>query len=47
MFRLTRRARHTEVRFCDSCGQVTTTRERARRQHERAVAEAHSWTRPF
>jgi hypothetical protein len=38
MFRLTRRAdRLADVRFCDSCAEVTTAGERARRHYERTV----------
>jgi hypothetical protein len=37
MFRLTRRpAPQTGVRFCDSCAEVTTLDERARRRYDRA-----------
>jgi len=37
MFRL---ARLAGVQFCDSCTEVTTATERARRHHERTVLHA-------
>jgi hypothetical protein len=41
MFRFARRtARPTGVQFCESCTEVTTAVERARRHHERAVLRA-------
>jgi hypothetical protein len=46
MFRITRRTdRLADVRFCDSCAQVTTAAERARRHRERTVsyAQAQIW----
>ncbi|MEV0714298.1 hypothetical protein [Asanoa sp. NPDC050611] len=36
MFRISRRPAATGVQFCDSCVEVTTADERARRRHERA-----------
>ncbi|MGI5175330.1 hypothetical protein ACQEVZ_03245 [Dactylosporangium sp. CA-152071] len=43
MFRFRRRAmRPSGVRFCDSCAEVTTADERARRRHEHTVAQARS-----
>ena len=48
MFRLTRRAaRLSGVQFCDSCAEVTTATERARRHHERTVTRAltQAWPR--
>ena len=47
MFRIARR--HlvaAEVRFCDSCAEVTTADERARRRYDRARAEIHTFTWP-
>ena len=41
MFRLTRRAgRPSDVRFCDSCAEVTTAGDRARRHRDRIRAQA-------
>jgi hypothetical protein len=41
MFRITRRnVRLSGVQFCDSCAEVTTAAERARRHHERTVISA-------
>lgn len=48
MFRFTRRAvRLSGVRFCDSCAEVTTAAERARRHYEHAVTRAlgRAWPR--
>jgi hypothetical protein len=40
MFRLGRRsAAGAGVRFCDSCAEVSTAGERARRQHDRVRAQ--------
>ncbi|MEV4794578.1 hypothetical protein [Asanoa sp. NPDC049475] len=37
MFRISRRSvAEAGVQFCDSCAEVTTADERARRRHERA-----------
>ena len=47
MFRITRRAaRLSGVQFCDSCAEVTTATERARRHHERTVTRALAQTLP-
>ncbi|WP_426502938.1 hypothetical protein ACPPVO_35600 [Dactylosporangium sp. McL0621] len=44
MFRIARRrAAAAGVQFCDSCAEVTTADERARRRYETAVAQAQSW----
>ena len=41
MFRIARRAnRLSEVRFCDSCAEVTTAADRARRHHDRTMTRA-------
>jgi hypothetical protein len=43
MIRLPRRAAPTAgVRFCDSCAEVTTPADRARRYLDRAVLRAHT-----
>jgi len=47
MFRFTRRtARPAGVRFCESCTEVTTAAERARRHHERTVLRAQTLLGP-
>jgi hypothetical protein len=47
MFRFTRRpTTQAAVRFCDSCAEVTTLDERARRRFERARTDALAVTGP-
>jgi hypothetical protein len=47
MFRIIRRAvRLSGVQFCDSCAEVTTATQRARRHHERTVTRALAQTWP-
>ena len=47
MFRFTRRsAVPAGVRFCDSCAEVSTTAERARRRLDRTRAELIAMTGP-
>jgi len=47
MIRFFRRAgRLAGVRFCDSCAEVTTAAERARRHHERTVLRAQTLLGP-
>lgn len=43
MLRVTRWATGTGVRFCDSCGEVTTADQRVRRHLDRVRARAQSW----
>lgn len=38
-----RATRPAGVRFCDSCAEVTTAGERARRRYDTTVARAHAW----
>ena len=48
MFRITRRiVRLSGVQFCDSCAEVSTAAERARRHYERTVTGAlgQAWPR--
>jgi len=43
MIRLPRRTEPTAgVRFCDSCAEVTTPADRARRYRDRAIQRAHA-----
>jgi hypothetical protein len=46
MRRITHWATGTAVRFCDSCGEVTTADQRARRHLDRVHARAPSLIRP-
>ena len=46
MLRITRRATGSGVRFCDSCAQVTTAEQRARRHLDRVRAQAQAWALP-
>jgi hypothetical protein len=46
MLRVTRWTTGTGARFCDSCGDVTTAEQRARRYLDRVRARAQAWTGP-
>jgi hypothetical protein len=44
MFRINRRRTVAAgVQFCDSCAEVTTADDRARRRYDTTVAQAQSW----
>ena len=47
MFRIIRRRTpELGVRFCDSCAEVTTADERARRRYDRTRADVQAFTWP-
>ncbi|MCW6003592.1 hypothetical protein K1W54_03205 [Micromonospora sp. CPCC 205371] len=41
-----RRPADAQVRFCDSCAEVTTGEQRARRYDDRVRTQVHAWTVP-
>ena len=46
MLRITRWTTGTGVRFCDSCGEVTTVEQHVRRHLDRMRARAQAWAGP-
>jgi hypothetical protein len=43
MLRIRRHTAAAAVQFCDSCAEITTADDRARRRYENTIAQTRSW----